>query len=35
MRHKTQAMRLPINIKELLSGRTVEGERIEYKTVES
>lgn len=32
MRHKTQAMRLPINIDELLNGRAVEGERIEYKT---
>ena len=25
-------MRLPINIEELLSGRAVEGDRIEYKT---
>ena len=25
-------MRLPINIEELLGGRAVEGERIEYKT---
>ena len=25
-------MRLPINIDELLSGRAVEGDRIEYKT---
>ena len=25
-------MRLPVNIEELLSGRAVEGNRIEYKT---
>ena len=25
-------MRLPINIEDLLSGRAVEGDRIEYKT---
>ena len=32
MQHKTQAMKLPINIEELLNGRAVEGERIEYKS---
>ena len=28
MPHKTQAMKLPINIEELLCGRAVEGERM-------